>query len=216
MYVPLVILSVFAIAVGWHIPFVDLSLNNLLEQARPAGEIGTGVLMPDLVYPNEHASHESSIHITATLAAFSTAFAGFMLATVFYGWRKLDAAEVRKQFSPIYGFLLNKWWFDELYDFLFVKPVHFVSGLVSKFDKNIIDVLINKLAAGTKAIAKLDDMIDRNLVDGFVNVVGNWTYSTGRSLKAVQTGKLRHYVMFIVIGTVALTVVMQWAFAAQK
>jgi proton-translocating NADH-quinone oxidoreductase chain L len=216
MYVPLVVLSVFAIGVGWHLPFVDLSLNNLLEQARPAGALGTGVLMPDLVYPDEHASHETSIHITATLAAFSTAFAGFMLATVFYGWRKLDAAEVRKQFSPIYGFLIHKWWFDELYDFLFVRPVHFVSGLVSKFDKNIIDVFINKLAAGTKAIAKVDDLIDRNIVDGFVNVVGNWTYSTGRSLKAVQTGKLRHYVMFIVIGTVALTVVMQWAFAAQK
>jgi len=218
MYVPLVILSVFAVGIGWPnlIPFVDISVNNLLDQARPVGEIGTGVLMTDLVYPPERASHETSIHVTATLAAFSTALSGFLLATVFYGWRKLDAAEVRKQFSPIYTFLVHKWWFDELYEFLFVKPVHFVSSLVSKFDKNVIDVFINKLAAGTKAIAKLDDLIDRNIVDGLVNTVGNWTYSTGRSLKVVQTGKLRHYVMFIVIGTVALTVIMQWAYAVQR
>ncbi|MCE9606223.1 MAG: NADH-quinone oxidoreductase subunit L [Planctomycetia bacterium] len=216
MYVPLVILSVFAVAIGWPtlVPFVDLSVNNMLEQARPIGELGTGVFMPDLVYPHEHESHATGIHITATLTAFSTALSGFLLATLFYGLRKLDAAEVRKQFSPIYGLLIHKWWFDELYEFVFIKPVHFVAGLVSKFDKNIIDVFINKLAAGTKAIAKVDDLIDRHFVDGLVNVVGNWTYSTGRSLKVVQTGKLRHYVMFIVIGTVALTVVMQWAFAA--
>jgi len=218
MYVPLVILSVFAVGIGWPqlIPFTNLSVNNLLEQARPLGDVGTGVLMTDLVYPPEWASHESSIHITATLTAFATALSGFLLATVFYGWNKLSAAEVRKQFSPIYNLLVHKWWFDELYDFLFVKPVHFVAKLISEIDKNLIDVLIDKLAAGTKKIARLDDLIDRNLVDGLVNVVGNWTYSTGRSLKVVQTGKLRHYVMFIVIGTVAVTVVMQWAFAAQR
>jgi len=214
MYVPLVILSVFAIGVGWTMPFFGLSVTNLLEQARPAGEIGSGVLWTGLHYPNEHASHAPAIHIAATLAAFGTAAAGFLLATVFYGWRKLDAADVRRQFSPIYEFLWNKWYFDELYEFLFIRPTHFVASLASKFDKNVIDVAIDKTAAGVRGIAKFDDAVDRLFVDGLVNLVAGWTYSFGRSLKAVQTGQLRQYVMFIVLGTVVLTMILQMAFAA--
>ncbi|MEX0711180.1 MAG: proton-conducting transporter membrane subunit, partial [Pirellulales bacterium] len=53
MYVPLVVLAVFAVAIGW--PW--LGVVSLLEQARPAGELGQGLLLPGLVYPDEHASH---------------------------------------------------------------------------------------------------------------------------------------------------------------
>ncbi|MGC3969984.1 MAG: NADH-quinone oxidoreductase subunit L [Pirellulales bacterium] len=215
MYVPLVILSVFAVGVGWTVPFAGLSISNLLEQARPAGELGTGVLLPALSYPNEHDSHAPAIHAMATLIASATAAGGFILALVFYGLRKLDAADVKRQFSPIYYFLVNKWYFDELYNFIFIKPTHFLSGIVARFDKNVIDVLIDKLAVGVKSLSKIDDLIDRTVVDGFVNVVGNWTYAAGRSLKTVQTGKIRQYVLFIVVGTAALTVVMQWALAGQ-
>jgi len=213
MYLPLVVLAVFALGVGWTVPGTYLSVTNLLEQARPAGEIGSGVVWAGLHYPNEHASHASAIHIAATLAAFGTAAAGFLLATVFYGWRFLDPADVKRQFSAIYTFLWNKWYFDELYDFLFVRPTRFVAGRVAAFDKQVIDVCIDKLAVGVLNVSRLDDLIDRYLVDGLVNLVGNWTYTIGRSLRAVQTGRLRQYVMLIVLGTVVLTMLMQMAFA---
>jgi NADH-quinone oxidoreductase subunit L len=215
MYLPLVVLSLFAIGVGWPRPFLfaDLSLPNLLEQARPAGEIGNGVVWAGLHYPNEHASHAPAIHVAATLIAFSTALGGFVLATIFYGLRKLSAAEVRHQFEPLYTFLWHKWYFDELYHFLFIRPTHFVSGLIAKFDKQGIDVAIDKAAGAVRGLSRIDDAIDRTFVDGLVNLVGNWTYSIGRSLKAVQTGRLRQYVMLIVVGVVALTMIMQMAFA---
>ena len=38
-----------------------------------------------------------------------------MLATAFYGLRKLDPDDVRRTFAPLYWFLVHKWWFDELY-----------------------------------------------------------------------------------------------------
>lgn len=215
MYLPLVVLSVFAIGVGWTIPGIGLSINNLLEQARPAGEIGTGVLWTGLSYPNEHDSHAPAIHVAATLAAFGTAAAGFLLAMVFYGLRKLDPADVKQQFAPIYTLLWNKWYFDELYNFIFVRPTHFIGGLVAKFDKQVIDVLIDKIAGCVRGLSKIDDAIDRNFVDGLVNLIGNWTYSAGRSLKTVQTGRLRQYVVLIVVGVVALTMIMQMAFAGR-
>jgi NADH:ubiquinone oxidoreductase subunit 5 (subunit L)/multisubunit Na+/H+ antiporter MnhA subunit len=105
---------------------------------------------------------------------------------------------------------LNKWYFDELYQTIFVRPVHFFSRLIANFDKRMIDGFIDMLARGAKKVAHVDDLIDRYLVDGIVNLTANWTFSAGRSLRAVQTGRLRQYVMFIVVGAVALTVLIRW------
>jgi len=209
MYGPLVVLAVFAVVIGWPV----LGVVDLVEQARPAGETGSGVLMASLVYPDEHASHAHGIHVQATLYAFSTALGGFLLATVFYGLRLLNPNDIRQQFGAIYHFLLNKWYFDELYDAVFVRPARGLAKLVSGFDRNGIDWLIDNLARWTRGLADIDDLIDRYLVDGLVNLTAGWTYSLGRSLRSVQTGKLRQYVMLIVIGTVALTILINFASA---
>jgi NADH-quinone oxidoreductase subunit L len=42
------------------------------------------------------------------------------------------------------------------------------------------------------------------MVDGLVNLVGTVTFSIGDSLKAVQTGRLRQYVMWIGVGVIVL------------
>jgi NADH-quinone oxidoreductase subunit L len=46
-----------------------------------------------------------------------------------------------------------------------------------------------------------------------VNLFAAWTWSLGNSLRGLQTGKLRQYVMLIVIGTVALTIIVNFASA---
>lgn len=216
MYVPLVVLAVFAVGVGWNLPFTGLSVTNLLEQARPAGTLTTvhgGMFLTDVIYPDEHASHVGSVHVVATLTATATALSGFLLAVIFYGLAILSPAEVRQQFAPIYNFLLNKWYFDELYNLLFVRPTHWISGMIARFDKKGIDWFIDNLAVWTRAVANFDDLIDRYVVDGLVNLSAAWTYSFARSLRSVQTGKLRQYVMLIVIGTVALTILIKWSAA---
>ena len=48
--------------------------------------------------------------------------------------------------------------------------------------------------------------MDERLVDRIVNICGEVTYATGRSLKGIQTGRLRQYVMFIALGVVSLFV----------
>ena len=59
-----------------------------------------------------------------TWLAFFTAVGGIALAMAMYLFGFLNPAEVRRQFSGIYRFLRNKWWFDELYEWLFVRPTH--------------------------------------------------------------------------------------------
>ena len=68
--------------------------------------------------PAEHLAHADR-RTKAEWAAFGVALVGFVLATLFYGLRKLDPTDVRRTFAPVYRFLVHKWMFDELYAFLF-------------------------------------------------------------------------------------------------
>jgi len=207
MYMPLVVLALCAVFVGGSIR--ELGVQHLLEQARPAGTLvaSAGKLLPDLRYPSEHDIHleeNHEWHMWAEGIAFTTAMLGLLLATVLYGWRLAEPAEVAQQFRPLYLFLLNKWYFDELYHVVFVAPVMFVSRRIAQCDKDAIDRFLDGLAAWTRRLSLADDMIDRYLVDGLVNWTARRTFGLGLSLRSAETGQLRQYIVFIVVGTVAL------------
>jgi NADH:ubiquinone oxidoreductase subunit 5 (subunit L)/multisubunit Na+/H+ antiporter MnhA subunit len=81
---------------------------------------------------------------------------------------------------------------------------------VAEFDKVVIDGIIDGLAMLTRMIARLDDLSDRYLVDGVVNGLAAWTYGAGLKLRTAETGRIRQYVMFIVVGTVAMFVLISF------
>jgi len=218
MYVPLVILSVFAVGVGWGLG--NVSLVNLLEQARPLGTLGGGIGAAwNVTIPNEHDGHINGVPVVAGLTAFGAALTGILLAVVFYGKKWAEPEDVKRAFAPIHKFLVHKWYFDELYNYVFIQPTMFIARRFSDNDKKIIDRFIEWLATLAKAVARVDDLIDRFLVDGLVNGTARWIRSTGYQLREVQTGNLRQYVMFIGVGTVALFVLVSflwnWGFAGQ-
>ena len=206
MWVPLVILAVFAFGIGWPM----WGLTNLLEQARPAGTVETvtgAVIWPSVVHPAEHLSHEGAV---APLVAFGTALLGFLIATAIYAWHWLDPEKVRRAVGPVYTFLWHKWYFDEIYNVLLVQPLLFFSRRVSDFDKQVIDRMIDGCALAVRGISTIDDAIDRWIVDGLVNRLARVVHSVGLSLRRVQTGRLRQYVVLIVVGTVALFILISF------
>ena len=216
MVAPLVVLSVLAVVAGWTLPG-GFGIANLVEQARPAGTDTTstgGFLFGNLTVPAEHLSHEGAIHVTATLTAFATAAAGVLLAAAMYLWRIVSPTVVASMFRPVYTFLANRWYFDELYDAIFVRPAFAVANLASGTDRGVIDKLIDGIAWSARQLAGIDAWIDRNLVDGLVNATAAATWNVGLELKKLQTGRLRQYVMFIVVGTVALFVLASMLFRA--
>jgi len=223
MTVPLIILAVFATLVAWNDGDVfswtklsSLNVVNLLEQSRPAGtDVDTSAVLAQATWKNEHYAHEdaqySTVKVPVTLLATLTALAGIALATVMYCFGKISPADVRRQFEAIYRFLLNKWWFDELYDFVFVRPAHVVAGWAAAIDRKWIDGLIDGTANTTRKFAAIwDRAADQTVVDGFVNSLARWTYAVGLWLRVFQTGKLRQYVMFIVIGAIAIFVLISF------
>jgi NADH-quinone oxidoreductase subunit L len=132
------------------------------------------------------------------------AVTGTFLAWLLYGSGKVNVEDIRRQLSGVHGFLVNKWHFDDLYDALFMRPMHIVGRFCAWFDKTVFDGILHASARITMLVSRWDKAFDEVVVDGLVNLVGNTTWTVGSALKNLQTGRLRQYVMFIIAGVVAL------------
>lgn len=202
MTVPLIALSVLAAfcAIGGE----DGVLYRMLIHSEPA-HVAAGVDAPavsNLTLPGHHAIHE--VHTAAGIAALIAAVVGMALAWVFYGARLVDPGEVRRQMSGLHSFLVNKWHFDELYDAMFMRPMHIVGSWCTAFDRRFLDGTLHALARGSVRIATWDRVFDEKIVDGLVNVLGSATQTVGQAFRVLQTGRLRQYVMFIAVGVLAV------------
>jgi proton-translocating NADH-quinone oxidoreductase chain L len=220
----LVFLAIFAVAAGWWLgdwaprPLSNFGVEAILEQARPTGILGdkSGALLANFKVPDEHASHQTAVKIPAGISAILVALAGVVGATIVYLWETINAASLRRSLSWLYAATWNKWWFDELYDYVFVRPTLIVSRFVAGvLDRGIIDGFIHTLAWLVRGAAVGVSVIgDRWLIDNGVDTFAEKTWDLGLTLRSLQTGRLRQYVMFIVVCTIALFVVASlWKYA---
>jgi NADH-quinone oxidoreductase subunit L len=89
-------------------------------------------------------------------------------------------ARLQQRFSGLHGFLSHKWYFDELYDAVFVKPI----GAFGSWGRNVVE----------------SRFVQGFIVDGSVSVVRAGTSFA----RAIQTGYLRAYALLLVIGVLGL------------
>ena len=177
----------------------------LLITGDQPGHVAHGVaaaVSDGLILPGHEAIH--AVHSTAGTFALIAAVSGTFIAWLLYGTTLVNVAEIKRQLSGLHGFLANKRHFDELYDALFGYPAHLVGDFCAWIDKTVFDGIIHASAKAMILVSKWDKVFDEAIVDGFVNLIGNSTFAVGRSLRVIQTGRLRQYVMFIVVGVVAL------------
>ena len=215
---PLVLLAVFALGIGWTLPFSSLSVTNLLEQGRTVGTQATtsGTLLASLTVPDEHASHVPAIKAPAGILAFAMAALGLLLATLVYLWRTWSADAIAARLRPLYTACWNKWWFDELYDLVFVRPTLAIGRVIARWlDLGLIDGIIHASAWVARVFSVVLALVgDRFVIDNGVDTLAAKTWDLGLALRAIQTGRLRQYVMFIVIGTVVLFLIASvWRYA---
>ncbi len=100
--------------------------------------------------PDNHVLHDAHyVPIWVKLSPFFAMLIGFGLAYQMYIRRPDWPAKLAEQQRPLYNFLLNKWYFDEIYDFIFVRPAMALGRILWKQgDTNTIDGGINGLAMG--------------------------------------------------------------------
>lgn len=206
MTVPLLVLSLFAAfcAVGGEGGF----LYKMLSFSEPVGVAGGSAAgASGLSLPSHAAIHAK--HAAAGMYALIVAVLGALTAYAFYGARVVDPGEVRKQLASLHTFLVEKWWFDELYDVMFMRPMHIVARWCAGFDRIVFDGFLHFSARLAVLISKWDRAFDEQVVDAFVNRLADVTFATGRIFGYLQTGRLRQYVMFIVVGVVGIWVLVQ-------
>ena len=125
-----------------------------------------------------HEIHESPVWVE--LSPFIAMVLGFVVAYIFYIRSPGTPREVAARHRGLYAFLLNKWYFDEVYDFLFVRFAKWLGyTLWKKGDGTIIDGLG-------------PDGVSARVID-----------VTNRVVK-LQTGYLYHYAFAMLIGVAAL------------
>jgi len=194
MTTPLVILAFFAITYGWvgipeHFPGLGGLLPNWLH------EFVGGTL----------AEHPETIEFSwiPLITSLVVALGGLGLGYSFY----------RNVNSPVedklqIGFLKNKYYIDEIYDVVFVKPaIWFAETFVYQWmDKGLIDGILHLFGPVTQGFGdfirnKFDlPFINRFIGDGSADV----TYWFGGKLRAVQTGRIQQYFMLALIVFIAI------------
>ncbi len=90
-----------------------------------------------------------SVPVWVKLSPFVAMLLGFLTAYLFYILRPELPRKLAEQQQPLYQFLLNKWYFDEIYDFVFVRPALALGRLLwRRGDMNTIDGGLNGVAMG--------------------------------------------------------------------
>ena len=124
------------------------------------------------------------------LAALSVlvAVGGIALAYALYVPKPERAAALARRFSGLYTFLDKGWYFDALYDRVFVRPAMALGRAARKFD--------------------------RRALGGLVTGVGRGTGRLGERLRPLQSGGAQNYALFILVSILILGVIVggQYAF----
>jgi NADH-quinone oxidoreductase subunit L len=223
--VPLIILAFFSIVVAWGGPPWDATASKLEHTMHHAqhhsvladfGHIIEGdhkESFPEVAAKVEHRSerHQAhKLHDTAGVLALGVVLIGIVFAMAVYYYRALDPNEAKEQFPKVHAFLAHKWYFDEVYSVLLVRPSLVVGHWFRWFDTKIIDGIIDTTATITVRVAKWDGVFDHYVVDGLVNLVARVVFRSGTWLRNVQTGYIRSYVLFLVLAAIGLYVILAY------
>jgi NADH-quinone oxidoreductase subunit L len=168
MLIPIGILAAGSLLAGF--PFKELFAGHGVEE-----------FFRESVKMNPHII-EDMHQIPAAIAYLPTIMMaiGAYVSYVFYIRRPYMPVELARQHQMLYQFLLNKWYFDELYDLIFVRPTKWLGRFLWKFG-------------------------DGYVIDGFgPDGVSKRVLDVTRNVVKLQTGYLYHYAFAMLIGVAGL------------
>jgi NADH-quinone oxidoreductase subunit L len=186
---PLVVLAVLSVIGGFPgVPPENGWFHHFLHPVTVAAGVGEG--------------HEVGFGLVATLMVVATAIAllGWGLAHYLYSIRTEAADNLAARAPGAYRTLLNKYYVDELYDFLFVEPAKRLGLAWDWFDRTVIDGIVLGVGRLTQSGSAGSTWIEKHAIYGLINVVGYANHLAARSWRQLQSGKVHHYAAIIVAG----------------
>lgn len=207
MTTPLMILSVFAVVAGWvGIPdnflntpieggfynwfhhFVGATLKTPIKELKEAG----------YVLHKIETLPWSWVPLSASLIV---ALGGIALGYWMY-WRKpLEEGEEDPMIGiltpPLHNFLHNKWYWDELYEVVFVKPTVWVSEVLvyEWIDRGLIDGILHGVSKGVYGLANVMKNTESAVFGDAVDWVTFKIRDLAQELRSLQSGKIQEYAL---------------------
>ena len=172
---PVMILPLFVLAIGAMfsgVLFVEYFVGHDMEKFW-----GSSILMISNIIDDAH-------HVSKWVAILPTfaAIIGIIVAWVMYMFKPSWPNKLIKSISPLYHFVLNKWYFDELYKLVFIRPAFYIGrGLWKSGDGSVIDgVGPDGIAAATLDLAKRAGRIQSGFVYhyAFAMLIGVVVFAT--------------------------------------
>jgi len=157
------------------------------------GHLYTDPRQAEIVHAG-HAAHYTAIYISSIMVVL-----GICMAFVVYVFKIIDPEKTANSIRPLYLFSLNKWYWDEIYEATFIKGSMVLARMLSWFDTNVVDGIVNGVALLVKKFAFVNDGFDRHVVDGMVNFTAFTVNTTGAVLRKLQTGKVQTYVVMLML-----------------
>jgi NADH-quinone oxidoreductase subunit L len=174
--IPLIILAILAVVGGWvGIPDALMHGGHRLE----------AFLEPIFANTNEYAKEHHTIkhleHSTEYVLMAVSVGGAFM--ALLYAWNKFSKYQKTTAEETGFGKILaNKWYVDELYDTVIVKPAQSIAAF-------------------------FNNIMEKKGIDGFVNGVGKAINYGSRQVRLLQSGHVGIYVLLMVVGILVLFMV---------
>ncbi|MCW5887323.1 MAG: NADH-quinone oxidoreductase subunit L [Anaerolineales bacterium] len=192
MTAPLMVLAVFAVIAGWvgipeHFPVIGGLLPSWFH------DFVGGTLLE-----HPHAPDFSTIPLGISLGV---ALGGLGLGYLVY--RKAGTVDpLRKPLGPLYTLLQNKYYIDELYERIFVRPARVIAEKFSYWflDRTVIDGALHWVARNSLDLGTFfRDGFENPVINGFGNWIAHMTAAIGRVLRKVQTGAVQQYMLVVAL-----------------
>jgi len=193
---PLIILAVFSTFLGlFGMPWAS-QVYNLL------GKYGTIM--------GEHIPHGEFNALVAGISLF-VAGLGWFFGWLLYGRKPLVEAvdPMEKPLGLIYTLLKNRYYIDQLYHKVIVRPVIGLASVAYAFDDRVvIDPLVDSVGRFCRWLSEwLKKAVDNPIIDGAVNGVGRVTAWFGEFMRATQTGQIQNYLLVAVATVLFLLII---------
>jgi len=195
MTLPLVILAIGAVFAGF------VGLPGVLGGSQFAN------WLEPVIHAHEEAHASGALEWGLMAVSVSVASLGVFLAYLMYRRESLSPAIFANLAGgSLYRLFDHKWYFDEIYQVVFVNGTLLIARLGSLFDQYIIDGIVNGAAALTRFVSWLNGLFDQYIIDGMVNLIANVTFGIGNKLRRVQTGNINSYLYGILIAVLLLII----------
>jgi NADH-quinone oxidoreductase subunit L len=156
--------------------------------------------------------HEASMGLVSALMVAATGIAviGWGIAHYVYRVSTPTADVWAEKFSGAYQTLLNKYYVDELYDWVIVEPMKRLGDVLDWFDRTVIDGLVRGVGRLADWGSAGSTWIEKYIVYAGLNVIGYGNHLAAREGRKMQSGMVHHYVALIVAGLFLLALVVQF------